>query len=170
MRLFIGIKLDEVAHKKVMGIMDNLYSQGFRGNFTNKNNIHLTLSFLGDVDENKVDELIDIINTKDIWENDKNNTLNITKVKTLKDMIVLEVELTKQLQELQAKLANKLKNKGYKLENRPYYPHITLVRQYTSITNKQMENMEIDINSNFKKIILFESKRIRKDLVYISLN
>lgn len=174
MRLFIGIKLDEIALKKVLAIMDSLYQNGIRGNFTNKNNIHLTLSFLGEINENNVSEIINIINDEEIKEIiNKIENLHITKMKPLKDMIVLELELTKSLEQLQKTLTKKLKNKGYRLEDRSYYPHITLVRQYTKSSNDMyITNIvkDVDIFSTVTKVILFESKRIRKDLIYISLN
>ena len=86
MRLFIGIKLDTKAIKKIDSYMNYLYQTGVRGTYTKTNNIHLTLEFLGEVDKDKVNKLIDIINSIDI---SKLDYLEIDKTKMLKSIITL---------------------------------------------------------------------------------
>ena len=49
MRLFIGIKLDDIAIKKVNNYYKYFYSEKVKGNFTDLSNLHLTLSFLGEI-------------------------------------------------------------------------------------------------------------------------
>jgi len=161
MRLFIGIKLDNKALKKVDNYMNYLYQKGVRGNYTKLANIHLTLAFLGELSSDKVDELLEIINSVDtsLLKN-----LTINKIKMLKSIITLNVLKEENLLNVQKDLINKLNNSGYKLEQREYVPHITLVRE----TSKPVEE-DINIISEFTKITLFESRRTNNGLVYVDL-
>ncbi len=161
MRLFIGVKLDNKALKKVDNYMNYLYQKGVRGNYTKLANIHLTFAFLGEVSSNKVDELVEIINSVDT---SLLKTLTINKIKMLKSIITLNVLKEDNLLNVQKDLANKLNNSGYMLEQREYVPHITLVRE----ASKPIEE-DINIISEFTKITLFESVRTNNGLVYVDL-
>lgn len=162
MRLFIGIKLDTKAIKKIDSYMNYLYQTGVRGTYTKTNNIHLTLEFLGEVDKDKVSKLLDIINSVDI---SKLEYLEIDRTKMLKSIIVLNVLKSDILLEVQKDLHLKLKVNGFNLQERPYSPHITLVRE----ASKSFEE-NIKVVSVVSKITLFESVRINNSLVYKELN
>ena len=55
MRCFIALKIPEVVKKKIHKIQDIL--PGFYGKFTELENLHLTLKFLGEIDEEKLDKI-----------------------------------------------------------------------------------------------------------------
>lgn len=162
MRLFIGIKFDEKTMVLIDRIQGMLYNEGMKGNFTNKNNIHLTLSFLGEVNNDKVDVLKKIIDSIDV---SKINTIDITGIDVLKDMIILNVNKSVELDNIYNDLVNKLSNNNFNIDKRPYFPHVTLVRE----KNKDYKK-ELNIKSKFTKITLFESTRINGVLTYIPLN
>ena len=162
MRLFIGIKLDNKALKKVDNYMNYLYQKDVKGNYTKLANVHLTLAFLGDVSSDKVDELLEIINSVDT---SSLKSLKINKIKMLKSIITLNVIRENILLNVQKDLTNKLNEKGYKLDQREYVPHITLVRE----ASKTIEE-DINIISEFTKITLFESIRTNNGMVYVDLS
>ena len=162
MRLFIGIKFDEKTMVLIDRIQGMLYNEGVKGNFTNKNNIHLTLSFLGEVNNDKVDVLKKIIDSIDV---SKINTIDITGIDVLKDMIILNVNKSVELDNIYNDLVNKLSSNNFNIDKRPYFPHVTLVRE----KNKDYKK-ELNIKSKFTKITLFESTRINGVLTYIPLN
>ena len=162
MRLFIGIKLDNRVNSIINKICDNLYNEGIRGNYTNKNNIHLTLSFLGEINESKEKEITEVIDSLDVTNIKE---IKITGISVLKDMIILNVEKSKELDCLYNELYNKLINLNYKLDNRHFFPHITLVREKNKDYKKGLE-----LVSTFTKVTLFESKRINGVLTYVPLN
>ena len=162
MRLFIGIKFDEKTMVLIDRIQGMLYNEGVKGNFTNKNNIHLTLSFLGEVNNDKVDVLKKIIDSIDV---SKINTIDITGIDVLKDMIILNVNKSVELDNIYNDLVNKLSSNNFNIDKRPYFPHVTHVRE----KNKDYKK-ELNIKSKFTKITLFESTRINGVLTYIPLN
>ena len=48
MRLFVAINLNKKMKDHLIGMQEELYAQGFRGNMTKQENMHLTLAFIGD--------------------------------------------------------------------------------------------------------------------------
>lgn len=160
MRAFIGIKLDDKALKITNNYFNMLYQEGVRGNYTDIKNIHLTLSFIGETD--RAEELKGIINSLDV---SKLNYLTIKGIKALKDMLIYEVDKTQELEELYNELLEKLKKENFEVDNKSFFPHITLVRE----TNKQVVK-KISFTSKVEKINLFESIRIKGKIHYISKN
>lgn len=165
MRLFIGIKLNQIVINKIKTINNYLYSQNIRGNYTNYNNLHLTLVFLGEVKEENVKEIIKIVNETNI---SKLEEIELYEITNFKEMIILKVRNTKELNDIYNQLFNDLKRLHFNLQERPYFPHITLVRE----TNVEVQNILENkiITNEVNKITLFESKRINKELQYIPLN
>lgn len=169
MRCFIGIKLENRFDKKIKNINQFLYQNGVRGNFTDINNIHLTLAFIGEINEEtafKIKEEIERIDISDLY-------LEVNCIKTFKSYLILEVEKTEKLLQVQNEVINVLKKKRVSFDEKEYYPHITLVRKCAGVRDLYLN--EINKNINFKSIVsnvfIFESKRREKDnaLVYIAL-
>ena len=48
MRLFIAINLSDAMKKALSAAQDEMYGKGVRGNFTPRENMHLTLAFIGE--------------------------------------------------------------------------------------------------------------------------
>ena len=59
MRLFIAIKLSESMSMAIGDVQSILKRQGVRGNYTPRENLHLTLAFIGEY--NNPDRVLDII-------------------------------------------------------------------------------------------------------------
>ena len=160
MRTFLGIDLNSESLKKVNNLMLNLSKNGFRGNFTRKENIHLTLLFLGELDDDKINLVKNKMNEIDFSD----FVIKINKVKKMKDMLILEVDKTDELMLLQKKIENKIKSLNIKVESREYYPHITLIREVNQGLNK-----ELNINSNVNNFYLFSSSRINGSITYTKI-
>lgn len=157
MRAFIGIKLDQEVNKSLEALQKQMYQDNIRGNYSLVNNIHLTLDFLGEIEESDIEiikSIIDKIKCPKI--------IKLTGIKMLRDMIICEVQKSEELLTCQKKLVQLLREQGYRVDNKPYYPHITLVRQ----ANKTI-NYEVSLESQVTKISLFESTRINNKLCYI---
>ena len=100
MRVFIGISLETLALNRVIKLQEGLAKTGLRGNFTAKSNIHVTLEFLGEENSERIEKIKEIIDKVDFSE----FTLKITKLKSLKEMVILEVEKDPSLCALQENL------------------------------------------------------------------
>ena len=126
MRLFISINFDDKTKKNISNVQNMLKQQG-PGHFTNPNNFHLTLAFLGERDEKDLDRI------KKVMEKVKmpKLTLTFSKLNCFKredETWWIGIEDNKQLTDFQHELTTALEKEGlYKPEKR-YMPHITLAR------------------------------------------
>lgn len=48
MRLFVAIQLSDDMKDSIEGVQDEFYDQGVKGNYTIRENMHLTLVFIGE--------------------------------------------------------------------------------------------------------------------------
>ena len=85
-------------------------------------------------------------------------------------MLIGEIEKEINLITLQKELVIKLKDNGFKIEDRSFYPHITLIRQVMGLKPLKIIDSKLEIESMVNKITLFESTRINGKLTYIPKN
>lgn len=163
MRLFIGIKMDDLAKKKINNYFKLFYENSVRGNYTKINNLHMTLVFLGEVDEERVSKLKDIIKSINL----DTNELHLTKISLLKEILICNIEKSVEINNMYLNLCDELKKNNFLFDNHPLYPHITLIRRVENYG--KFLNVDMNITSKFEKISLFESKRINNELIYIDL-
>lgn len=158
MRCFIGIDFSNNCLDKINNLMLSLKKSGIRGNYTLKNNIHLTLLFLSELNEKEVEKV------KKVLDNIKFDSFDIliSEITKLKDIIILKVSESKELMNLQKELSLALEKEiSLKIEAK-YFPHITLVRKNNDNIFKKVE-----IKDKVKSIYLFSSQRILDKLTYL---
>nr|WP_242568050.1 RNA 2',3'-cyclic phosphodiesterase [Clostridium botulinum] len=129
MRVFYAVTFQEETKEKLIEYKNLVSNNLVKGRFTNKNNFHLTLEFIGEVDEKELSLLTDILYK---LQNPPKEliTSHIGSFKRRdKDIIWLGIEENKELITLQRNLRNLLINNGFKIENRKYKPHITIGRE-----------------------------------------
>lgn len=164
MRVFIGIKLDDITLKKINSYFNLFYSSGVRGNYTKLNNVHMTLAFLGEVSEDKITLLKEIIRSIDI---SNLKELKLERLSMLKDILIGDIVKSDEITYVHDELIEKLKENNFNVDEKKFSPHLTLVRK--AINYDKFIGKELNLKSSVNKITLFESKRINNDLVYIDL-
>lgn len=165
MRIFIGIKLDNKTTKIINNYYKYLYSENITGNYTDSNNLHLTLAFLGEIDQNTLENVITITNSLE----NKITTITLSKITKLKDMLVFEVAKDDKLLALQKELALKLENINI-YKSKEFYPHVTLIRKVSDTTKINIVDKEVNICSSCDNITVFQSTHINGKLKYIPCN
>ena len=128
MRLFIAIRFSEAILEALWYIENQLCQQALSGNFTRKENFHLTLSFLGDVTE--VDAILQVMDQVKLPA----FPLRLEGIGCLcqekgGDILWAGVRESQGLRQLQSFLERALRLKGFPLEQRGFQPHITLGRK-----------------------------------------
>lgn len=122
MRLFLAIKIPDQIQDKI----SSLYIQEEQGiRWTPAHQLHLTLIFIGDQPQEKIDEISEAIAEIEF------NTMpiNLSKTGFFKSGIYwIGVEETNALMNLQKKLYRAIANLGIHIENRRFKPHITIAR------------------------------------------
>ena len=145
MRLFIAINFSENEKNVIENIIKKVGKDSFQGRFVKNEHMHLTLEFLGDIPDEKVEIIKDVIEQITF----KHFTMNLSELGYFKrrdgNIYWLGIENNKVLFEVQRKLHEDLINSGFKLENRPYKPHITIGRKVKMRENFNSENLNDEI-------------------------
>src|SRR5690606_28768630 len=129
MRLFIAINFEEQVKEKIQEIIEDLEKNSFQGRFVGKEHLHLTLEFLGEIPEERVEKI------KSIMDKPSYNpfVLKLSQIGYFKrhegNIYWLGLDQNKSLIDTQRTLHKLLDEEGFKLEDRPYKPHITLGRK-----------------------------------------
>lgn len=165
MRLFIAISFSEKIKELIYNEEKKLESKMTHGHITEKNNIHLTNIFIGEVNNPKnVSDVLDKINMESFDILIKGlNYFNRGDSR----LYYLDIKNNENLVNIYNFLYDELIKKGYNIEYKDYKPHVTLAREV-----KLSDNVVIkDLNLLYKvtKISLMESKRINGELKYIEI-
>ena len=139
MRLFTAIQLPE----NICDSIENI-SHGIPGvRWTKRENIHITLSFIGDVEQNKLSLIKDILSeihfdSFDLELSGVGQFLTMRSINT----IWLGVKNPERITMLQTLIVKGLKKAGFETEKNKYIPHLTLARLKHVSINKIQEYME----------------------------
>ncbi len=165
-RIFIALKVN--PGETLLRIQSSLKAVlgEERINWTDPLNIHLTLSFLGDTDDDRIKTLSIMLKQKCTGFGEFSLILKGSGVfKNYRDprVIWIGIENNEKLMNLNADINLGLKDAGFSPEDRPFRPHITLGRiksiRNTDILRSSLEKykdafiQEVPV----KEVILFES-------------
>jgi len=181
-RVFIAINLPEDIKKRLSDYQKKWLTLPVR--WTPKENIHITLIFLGYLNDEELLEVIKIV--QEVASRNSSFCLNLTKIlyappkKFPPRMIWVEGKESQELANLQKDLENSLLSsvalaKEDINETRPYAPHITLGRikswEFRRVEPEERESVSEEISLNFpvESIEVMESQLKRGGPEYIIL-
>lgn len=132
MRLFIAIELPPEIKQGIAKVQEQLRETGANAGWTRPEGIHLTLKFLGEVEELRIDEIRNALAAA-VGANDKLSLSiagagafpNGNKPRVLWLGVTGDVE---KLGSLQAAVENAMTRLGFEREERKFSPHLTLAR------------------------------------------
>lgn len=174
-RIFIAVRIDpNGAFKKMISVFkSNLNDENIK--WINPENIHLTLSFLGDTEEGKIDVISSMIKEK--CEGFGEFDLKIKGAGVFKNLnnplvIWTGIETSEKLNRLNGLIKRGLGEAGIKLEDRLFRPHLTLGRiKHLKPGNSLKDLIEKYSDADLQvvpvnEIILFESILLHDGPVY----
>lgn len=168
MRVYIAIDFHNSTKKYFESIGNSIKPFCLEGKFTEVNNFHLTLRFIGDVDELEIPKLKEIIDSATCSIEPfslKISSLGIFSRKKT-NILWLGIDENQILSTLCSKLSILLQQNKVHFYDKGFMPHITLGRQVTLI-----DSFDINSFSSFEKsniiinnISLMQSKEIHGKL------
>jgi len=152
MRVFIGIKLNENCIESIKRELKSFKKIGSPIKWTRDENIHLTLKFIGEINENKLEELIskiqerinEIIQFKMIIRG-----FGAFKRNGILTIFWTGVEKSKELYKLYTLIEDSCHSIGIKKELRDFVPHITLGRNKKNYNFKRFFEKLNDMNDKY---------------------
>ena len=123
MRLFIAIELDDSIKKTITGTMHELKKSGVRGSYVASNNLHLTLAFIGEVENvPEVKTSLQTISCKPF-------KLSLSDFGNFGDILWVGVKGNQGLSQAAKAVRAALDQAGISYDQKKFAPHITLVRK-----------------------------------------
>lgn len=174
MRLFIAITLSEDNKVRLVDIQTKIKEKCLTGNFTTKDNFHLTIKFIGEINESYVEFIKSCVDA--VALKTKSFDLSTDRIggfpKGNKSIIWLGLQKDRRLGLLHAQLENCLKEFGIRCDDRRFTPHITFGRGVVvdGAFSDVIGSMNVDSMSiRVEAITLMESKRVEGELRYIPI-
>ena len=173
MRLFLALELPERAGERFFESVERIRSAAVRGTFTRRENVHLTLAFLGEQPEDRVPDIREVMDgcapgpiTLKVGHLERfRNRDGVTLVRT--------VEKDPGLISLQSELSDSLRALGFVLDDRPYLPHLTVGRKVVLRPGATLEDLDREtepLTARIGKMTLFLSHRTDGVLIYTPLH
>jgi len=167
MRTFISIDIPENIKKEIKKIQDNLPE--FIGKKTEFENLHLTLKFLGEIDEDKIEQIKEKLN--EVKLNQFETEIDEIGVFSEKFVRIVWLHL-KGCSSLQKEIDNKLK--GLFDKEFRFMSHLTIARIKKCDKKKFLEDLNKIkiplIKFNVDKFKLKKSTLTKKQAIYETIN
>lgn len=171
MRVFYAIEFDEDLKEFIYDKQQIVKRRSVKGNFSLKENLHLTLKFIGDVENNEIVKLSQTVD--ELVQNKPSFTIQMNRMGKFErgnqSIIWIGTERNIKLQKMHQELDGILYSLGYEKEARNFTPHITLGRQVVLKENEQLSDIHISKEILINRISLMESTRINGVLTYVPI-
>lgn len=166
MRVFIALLFPKLIKDELFKYVSILEDK-FKGNYTSCDNLHLTLYYIGEVNEELLRKITDRVNEIEYSKFQiETNNLSSFKNSSKHRLVHVKVSLSSQLKILQKKVLMALEKTGLIIDNANFSPHITLGRK-VEIDYSDLESLEdVRLDIAITRISVMESKRVDDELVY----
>lgn len=163
MRIFIAIRFTEAFKSSILDAQDGLKEYGVKGNYTQPENLHLTLAFIGETE--RVEEIkaaVDAVKFEPfVIRTGKMGCFNGRS-----RVVWLGIEGEDKVKAIAQQLRRNLDQRGIDYAKGKFSPHITLVRQPSEMP------LDVEVESEsmtVSEISVMNSERINGRLVYTAL-
>jgi len=165
LKLFFAIELDYELKRSLTKLIDDLKKQpwGHRVKWTQPENLHITLRFIGSVEPAKVPELADAVQQaiKSIGSFPLQlDTVRLFPSPTAPRAIATNIIPIAQLFDLANILEEVISGSGFAPETRPYLPHLTLGRVMHYHAPNFQEDLTLNaVTMDVEEIVLFNTRK-----------
>ncbi len=164
MRLFIAICFDENMLDSLTEIQDDLMRCGVKGNYTPRENLHMTLAFIGENDD--PEQIVEVMQKVPL----RTFSVKLNGFRPFKDMFFADFEENENLRDYVKRLRKALLDEEISFDRKKFLPHVTLIRRAECTKGKALlpefqESEAMRVNG----ISLMKSERGRHGMVYTEI-
>lgn len=164
MRLFIAVLFNDSILNELTGLQNYWRNIGVRGNFTPLQNLHLTLSFIGEY--GTPDSVLDVMSTVPFSP----FSVRLDGIGNFDDLFWVGIAKNTGLTGYVNRLRKSLAENGIPYDRKRFSPHITLVRR--AVLNCGVNDIlkKVPIGSmEVKSISLMSSTRGKNGMIYTQI-
>ena len=130
-RSFVAISIPDEIRSRLETACSQLRQLGLDGRFTRSSAVHLTLKFLGNIEDSQVDDIVLVL--KETGQMVDRLCLYIEKIGVFPNrrrprIVWAGIREEPELLELQKRVEYGLRQLGFEAEERPFRPHLTIMR------------------------------------------
>ena len=164
MRLFIAICFDENMLDSLVEIQDDLMRSGVKGNYTPRENLHMTLAFIGEYDD--PEQIVEVMQKVPL----RSFSVKLSGVRPFKDMFFAELEENEDLRDYVKRLRAALLDEEIPFDRKKFLPHVTLIRRADCTKGKALlPEFQGGDSLRVNGISLMKSERGRHGIVYTEI-
>lgn len=172
MRIFIAINFQDPWIEELTHTISILQKHSLKGNFTRKDNLHLTVAFIGEVAGDRIDELIHTMK-KVSFHPFIMELLDLGQFRYQGDVLYYrKVTCSKELTGYRSHLLEELKGANFSVDEKEFVPHITLGRKCLmkeGFTDIDFNQLLLSKSMIVHEICLMKSEQINGLLTYTKL-
>ncbi len=164
MRLFIAICFDENMLDSLTEIQDDLMMCGVKGNYTSRENLHMTLAFIGEYDD--PEQIAEVMQKVPL----RSFSIKLGGFKPFRDMIFAELEENESLRDYVKRLRRALLDEEIPFDRKKFLPHVTLVRKAECTKGKALlPEFQGSEPMRVNGISLMKSERGKHGMIYTEI-
>ena len=157
MRLFIAIQLSDAMKDALTAAQEEMYDHGVRGNFTTRENMHLTLAFIGEYPDK--DQVLDALSSVSF----SSFSIALKGMGCFRDLWWAGMEESAPLAAVVRRIRRALAEQNIPFDRKRFSPHITLIRKATGA----MSGIQISaVSMPVEHISLMRSDRGKRGMIY----
>ena len=131
MRLFIAINFDQETKDKLLQVQNRLKKLG-RGNFSREENLHLTLAFLGEVPEDRLEDVkaaMDQVKFPQLELTFHDVGYFVSGREKPSQLWKISLKYSRKLEKVHDELIASLRKAGFSPDAKSFKPRVTLARE-----------------------------------------
>ncbi|MCR5738249.1 MAG: RNA 2',3'-cyclic phosphodiesterase [Lachnospiraceae bacterium] len=164
MRLFISIQFNGPILDSLTEFQDDLKDQGVTGNFSSRENLHITLAFIGEY--NDPDAVFEAMEASDFRPFD----IKLEGVGHFGDLFWVGLANNPALNAYVKRLRHCLADNGIPFDKKRFSPHITLIRKAGYKYGDEIPVYDVPRGSmRVERITLMRSDRGKHGMIYTEL-
>lgn len=166
MRLFIAVQLNEAMKDALTEVQEKMQRLSVRGNFTKRENLHITLAFIGEYpDPHDIKDIVETIDFEPF-------TIRLDGLGSFGSLWWAGLAGSDEMKTLANRLRRALAEEGIPYDRKKFSPHITLVRKPLTrdgrIPEDVLQNLPHD-EMTVDHISLMRSERGKNGMIYTEL-
>ena len=164
MRLFIALRFDDNTIDRLIQLQDVMRNAGIEGRFVPRENLHLTLLFIGEY--KNPDDVLDLMDEIDF----KPFHMRMEHIERYRDLYTVAFSVNNELQAYVRRLRRALGDGGVPFDRKKFYPHVTMVRKASCKEDRPMLPDDLpDMDIEISRVSLMRSEQGKNGMVYTEL-
>ena len=164
MRLFIAILFEDDTIKSMQEVQERLRDAGIEGRFMPRENLHMTLAFIGDYSD--PDDVLDVLDEITF----KTFCINTDRVYPFRDMYMMSFAESDDLSTYVRRLRRALAQADIPYDRKKFVPHVTLVRKASSKVNDLIiPDISEPVTIQVRGISLMRSEFGKNGMIYTEI-